>query len=94
MTEKTTKQKLKELSEKPTPFFQSLTPFAAGYTKGYDYEKKRLVGMLVNNSEVTKEYLEKPITVQIERSMLYMHAFIDGATDYRKKVEEIINEAQ
>lgn len=89
--EKTIKQKLKELSEQPTPFFKSLTPFAAGYTKGFDCEKKRLVGMLVNNSEVTKEYLEKPITISYEYSELYMHAFLDGARDFRKKVLEIIN---
>lgn len=89
--EKTIKQKLKELSEQPTPFFKSLTPFAAGYTQGFDCEKKRLVGMLINNSEVTKEYLEKPIVVPFERSNLYMHAFMDGVADYRKKVHEIIN---
>lgn len=90
--EKTTKQKLKELSEQPTPFFKSLTPFAAGYTKGFDSEKKRLVGMLVNNSEVTKEYLEKPITIPYEHSELYMHAFLDGARDFRKKIQEVISE--
>lgn len=28
MAEKTLKQKLQELSEEPTPFFHSLTPFA------------------------------------------------------------------
>lgn len=89
--EKTTKQKLKELSEQPTPFFKSLTPFAAGYTQGFDCEKKRLVGMLVNNSEVTKEYINKPITVPFNYSSLFMHAFVDGANDYRKKVQEVLN---
>lgn len=48
--------------------------------------------MLVNNSEVTKEYLEKPITIPYEHSELYMHAFLDGARDFRKKIQEVISE--
>ena len=52
--ELTLKQRLQNLSEEPTPFFHSLTPFAAGYTQGFNSEKKRLVSALVNNSEVTK----------------------------------------
>lgn len=84
------KQRLKELSETPVPFFKSLTPFAAGYTQGFDCEKKRLVGALLNNSEVTKDYTTKPIVVPVESDSLYMHAFIDGVMDYRRKVENII----
>ena len=60
MAEKTLKQKLQELSEEPTPFFHSLTPFAAGFTQGFNYEKKRLVSALVNNSEVTKDFINEP----------------------------------
>lgn len=90
MKEETLKQKLQKLSEEPTPFFKSLTPFAAGYTQGFDCEKKRLVGSLLNNAEVTKDYLTKPIVVPVESNPLYMHAFIDGVVDYRKKVEHII----
>ena len=48
--EMTLKQRLQKLSEEPTPFFHSLTPFAAGYTQGFNSEKKRLVAALVNNS--------------------------------------------
>lgn len=84
------KLRLKELSETPVPFFKSLTPFAAGYTQGFDCEKKRLVGALLNNSEVTKGYVAKPIVVPMESDSLYMHAFIDGALDYRRRVEHII----
>ncbi len=87
---KTMKQRLKELSETPVPFFKSLTPFAAGYTQGFDCEKKRLVGALLNNSEVTKDYVTKPIVVPVESDSLYMHAFIDGVLDYRRKIESII----
>lgn len=87
---KTLKQRLKELSETPVPFFKSLTPFAAGYTQGFDCEKKRLVGALLSNSEVTKDYTTKPIVVPVESDGLYMHAFIDGVMDYRRKVENII----
>ncbi len=90
--QKTLKQRLKELSETPVPFFKSLTPFAAGYTQGFDCEKKRLVGALLNNSEVTKDYVAKPIVVPMESDSLYMHAFIDGVLDYRKKVETILND--
>ncbi len=88
---KTTKQRLKELSETPVPFFKSLTPFAAGYTQGFDCEKKRLVGALLNNLDVTKDYVAKPIVVPVESNNLYMHAFIDGVLDYRRKVENIIH---
>lgn len=93
MAEKKTtlKQRLQELSEKPTPFFKSLTPFAAGYTQGFDCEKKRLIGTLVSNCEVTKDYVTKPIVVPVECDMLYMHAFIDGVMDYRRKIEETLN---
>lgn len=49
--EMTLKQRLQNLSEEQTPFFHSLTPFAAGFTQGFNYEKKRLVSALVNNSE-------------------------------------------
>ena len=94
MNEKTLKQRLQELSEKSTPFFKSLTPFAAGYTQGFDYEKKRLVNALLNNSEVTLDYINKPVVVPIESDILYMHAFIDGAMDYRKKVEMILKGEQ
>lgn len=87
---KTLKQRLKELSETPVPFFKSLTPFAAGYTQGFDCEKKRLVGALFCNLEVTKDYTTKPIVVPVESDSLYMHAFIDGVMDYRRKVENII----
>lgn len=87
---KTLKQRLKELSETPVPFFKSLTPFAAGYTQGFDCEKKRLVSALLNNAEVTKGYVIKPIVVPVEKDCLYMHAFIDGVIDYRRKVENIV----
>ena len=48
--ELTLKQRLQNLSEAPTPYFHSLTPFAAGFTQGFNYEKKRLVSALLNNS--------------------------------------------
>ena len=92
MAEKTLKQKLQELSESPTPFFHSLTPFAAGYTQGFNYEKKRLVAALVNNSEVTKDFINEPISVPINDSSLFMHAFIDGSVDYRKKIDTILSD--
>lgn len=92
MAEKTLKQKLQELSEAPTPFFHSLTPFAAGFTQGFNYEKKRLVATLVNNSEVTKDFINEPISVPINDSSLFMHAFIDGSVDYRKKIETILSD--
>ena len=92
MAEKTLKQKLHELSEAPTPFFHSLTPFAAGYTQGFNSEKKRLVAALVNNSEVTKDFINEPISVPINDSSLFMHAFIDGSVDYRKKIETILSD--
>ena len=92
MEEKTLKQKLQELSESPTPFFHSLTPFAAGYTQGFNSEKKRLVAALVNNSEVTKDFVNEPISVPINDSSLFMHAFIDGSVDYRKKVDNILSD--
>ena len=92
MEEKTLKQKLQELSEEPTPFFHSLTPFAAGYTQGFNSEKKRIVAELVNNSEVTKDFVNEPISVPINDSSLFMHAFIDGSVDYRKKVDNILSD--
>ena len=92
MAEKTLKQKLQELSESPTPFFHSLTPFAAGYTQGFNSEKKRLVSALVNNSEVTKDFINEPIIVPINDSILFMHAFIDGSVEYRKKVDTILSD--
>ena len=92
MAEKTLKQKLQELSEEPTPFFHSLTPFAAGFTQGFNYEKKRLVASLVNNSEVTKDFINEPIRVPINDSSLFMHAFIDGSVDYRKKIDTILSD--
>ena len=92
MEEKTLKQKLQELSEEPTPFFHSLTPFAAGFTQGFNYEKKRLVASLVNNSEVTKDFINEPISVPINDSSLFMHAFIDGSVDYRKKIDTILSD--
>ena len=92
MAEKTLKQKLQELSEEPTPFFHSLTPFAAGFTQGFNYEKKRLVASLVNNSEVTKDFINDPIIVPINDSSLFMHAFIDGSVDYRNKIDTILSD--
>ena len=92
MAENTLKQKLQELSESPTPFFHSLTPFAAGFTQGFNYEKKRLVASLVNNSEVTKDFINEPIIVPINDSSLFMHAFIDGSVDYRKKIDTILSD--
>ena len=92
MAEKTLKQKLQELSESPTPFFHSLTPFAAGFTQGFNYEKKRLVASLVNNSEVTKDFINEPIIVPINDSSLFMHAFIDGSVDYRKKIKTVLSD--
>ena len=92
MAEKTLKQKLHELSEEPTPFFHSLTPFAAGYTQGFNSEKKRLVAALMNNSEVTKDFINEHISVPIDDSSLFMHAFIDGSVDYRKKIETILSD--
>lgn len=91
MAEKTLKQKLQELSEEPTPFFHSLTPFSAGFTQGFNYEKKRLVSALVNNSEVTKDFINEPISVPINDSSLFMHAFVDGSVEYRKKIDEILS---
>ena len=90
--ELTLKQRLQNLSEEPTPFFHSLTPFAAGFTQGFNYEKKRLVAELVNNSEVTKDFIKEPISVPINDSSLFMHAFIDGSIDYRKKIKTIISD--
>lgn len=87
----TLKQRLQKLSEEPIPFFHSLTPFAAGFTQGFNYEKKRLVAALVNNSEVTKDFINEPISVPISDSSLFMHAFIDGSVDYRKKIETILS---
>ena len=92
MAEKTLKQKLQELSEESTPFFHSLTPFAAGYTQGFNSEKKRLVAALVNNSEVTKDFIKEYIIVPINDSSLFMHAFIDGSVEYRKKIETILSD--
>ena len=92
MEEKTLKQKLQELSEEPTPFFHSLTPFAAGFTQGFNYEKKRLVASLVNNSEVTKDFINEPISVPINDSSLFMHEFIDGSVDYRNKIDTILSD--
>lgn len=88
----TLKQRLQKLSEEQTPFFHSLTPFAAGYTQGFNNEKKRLVAALVNNSEVTKDFINEPIRVPINYSSLFMHAFIDGSVDYRKKIKTIISD--
>ena len=88
----TLKHRLQNLSESPTPFFHSLTPFAAGYTQGFNSEKKRLVAELVNNSEVTKDFVNEPISVPINDSSLFMHAFIDGSVDYRKKVYTILSD--
>ena len=88
----TLKQRLQNLSEEPTPFFHSLTPFAAGFTQGFNYEKKRLVASLVNNSEVTKEFIKEHIIVPINDSSLFMHAFIDGSVDYRKKIDTILSD--
>ena len=92
MAEKTLKQKLQELSEEPTPFFHSLTPFAAGYTQGFNSEKKRLVSALVNNSEVTKDFINEHIRVPISDNILFMHAFIDGSAEYRKKIDTILSD--
>ena len=92
MAEKTLKQKLQELSEEPTPFFHSLTPFAAGYTQGFNSEKKRLVASLVNNSEVTNDFINDPIRVPISDNILFMHAFIDGSVDYRKKIKTVLSD--
>ena len=83
---------LLELSEEPTPFFHSLTPFAAGYTQVFNSEKKRLVAALVNNSEVTKDFINEPISVPINDSSLFMHAFIDGSVDYRKKIKTVLSD--
>ena len=88
----TLKQRLQKLSEAPTPFFHSLTPFAAGFTQGFNYEKKRLVSALVNNSEVTKDFINEPISVPTSDSILFMHSFIDGSVDYRKKIETILSD--
>ena len=70
--EMTLKQRLQKLSEEPIPFFHSLTPFAAGFTQGFNYEKKRLVAALVNNSEVTKDFINEPISLPISDSILFM----------------------
>ena len=88
----TLKQRLQKLSEEPTPFFHSLTPFAAGYTQGFNSEKKRLVAALVNNSEVTKDFINEHIRVPISDNILFMHAFIDGSVDYRKKIKTVLSD--
>ena len=88
----TLKQRLQKLSEEPTPFFHSLTPFAAGYTQGFNSEKKRLVAALVNNSEVTKDFINEPISVPISDNILFMHSFIYGSVDYRKKIDTILSD--
>ena len=88
----TLKQRLQKLSEEPTPFFHSLTPFAAGYTQGFNSEKKRLVAELLNNSEVTKDFINEPISVPINDSSLFMHAFIYGSVDYRKKIKTVLSD--
>lgn len=90
--ELTLKQRLQKLSKEPTSLFHSLTPFAEGYMEGFCYEKKRLVAALVNNSEVTKDFINEPISVPISDSSLFMHAFIDGSVDYRKKIETILSD--
>ena len=90
--ELTLKQILQKLSEEPIPFFHSLTPFAAGFTQGFNYEKKRLVASLVNNSEVTNDFINEPIRVPISDNILFMHAFIDGSVEYRKKIETILSD--
>lgn len=90
--EMTLKQRLQKLSEEPTPFFHSLTPFAAGFTQGFNYEKKRLVASLVNNSEVTKDFINESISVPISDNILFMHAFIDGSVEYRKKIDTILSD--
>lgn len=90
--ELTLKQRLQNLSEAPTPFFHSLTPFAAGFTQGFNYEKKRLVAALVNNLEVTKDFINEPISVPINDSSLFMHAFIYGSVDYRKKIKTVLSD--
>ena len=90
--ELTLKQRLQNLSEEPTPFFHSLTPFAAGFTQGFNYEKKRLVASLVNNSEVTNDFINEHIRVPISDNILFMHAFIDGSVEYRKKIETILSD--
>ena len=92
MAEKTLKQKLQELIEEPAPFFHWLTPFAAGYTQGFNSENKRLVAALFNNSEVTKDFIKEPIIVPINDSSLFMHSFIDGSVEYRKKIETILSD--
>ena len=88
----TLKQRPQKLSEEPTQFFHSLTPSAAGYTQGFNSEKKRLVAALVNNSEVTKDFINEPISVPINDSSLFMHAFIDGSVDYRKKIKTVLSD--
>ena len=92
MAEKTLKQKLQKLSEEQIPFFHSLTPFASGYTQGFNSEKKRLVSSLANSSEVTKDFINEPIIVPINDSSLFMHAFIDGSVYYRKKIDTILSD--
>ena len=88
----TLKQRLQNLSEEPIPFFHSLTPFAAGYTQGFNSEKKRLFAALGNNPEVTKVFINEPISVPINDSSLFMHAFIDGSVDYRKKIKTVLSD--
>ena len=88
----TLKQRLQNLSEEPIPFFHSLTPFAAGYTQGFNSVKERLVAALLNNSEVTKDFIKESIIVPINDSSLFMHAFIDGSVEYRKKIETILSD--
>lgn len=44
----------------------------------------------MSNCEITKEYIGKSVVVPVEGDMLYMHAFIDGVMDYRKKIEAIL----
>ena len=88
----TLKQRLQNLSEESIPFFHSLTPFAAGYTQGFNSEKKRLVAALLNNSEVTKDFIKESIIVPINDSSLFMHAFIYGSVDYRKKIKTVLSD--
>ena len=90
--ELTLKQRLQNLSEEPIPFFHSLIPFVAGYTQGFNLEKKRLVAALMHHSEDTKDSINEPIIVPINDSSLFMHAFIDGSVDYRKKIDTILSD--
>ena len=59
-------------------------------TQKVGYVKKDLDDFF--NNKGIKEFINEPISVPINDSSLFMHAFIDGSVDYRKKIETILSD--